>query len=162
MDMADQSAAIDAAHPPEPVLRVINPVLRRVLRTPLGGRINEFMLINFTGRKSGRSFSIPVSAHHLDGELYVVLEAQWKHNFRDGADAEVYHRGKKATMHGQLITDRPTVVDIVHRLSQSYGAKRAQRTMGMKFRDGRVPTVAEWEEAVPRLKISAIKLTPRV
>ncbi len=66
-------------------------------------------------------------------------------------------------MHGRLITDPPTVVDIVHRLSQSYGAKRAQRTMGgMKFRDGRVPTVAEWEDAVPRLKIAAIKLTPRV
>lgn len=159
--MADQSAAIDVAHPPEVLLRVINPVLRRVLRTPLGGRIAEFMLVDFTGRKSGRSFSIPVSAHHLDGHLYVVLEAQWKHNFRDGADAEVYHLGKKTAMRGQLITDPPTVVDIVHRLSQSYGAKRAQRTMGMKFRDGRVPTVAEWEEAVPRLKIAAIQLTPK-
>ena len=159
--MADQTAAIDVAHPPEVLLRAINPVLRRVLRTPLGRRIGEFMLVDFTGRKSGRAFSIPVSAHHLDGDLYVVLEAQWKHNFRDGADAEVYHLGKKAAMRGQLITDPPTVVDIVHRLSQSYGAKRAQRTMGMKFRDGRVPTVAEWEEAVPRLKIAAIKLTPK-
>ncbi|MDZ4267618.1 MAG: hypothetical protein U1D00_18340 [Mycobacterium sp.] len=159
--MADQSAAVDVAHPPEVLLRVINPVLRRVLKTPLGRRIAEFMLVDFTGRKSGRAFSIPVSAHHLDGDLYVVLEAQWKHNFRDGADAEVYHLGKKTAMRGQLITDPPTVVDIVHRLSQSYGAKRAQRTMGMKFRDGRVPTVAEWEEAVPRLKIAAIKLTPK-
>lgn len=159
--MAEQSAAVEIAHPPEVLLRTLNPVLRRVLRTPLGGRIAEFMLVSFTGRKTGRRFSVPVSAHHVDGDLYVVLEAQWKYNFRDGADAEVYHLGKKEAMHGQLITERPVVVDIAHRLTQSYGAKRAQRTMGMKFRDNRVPTVAEWEEAVPRLKIAAIKLTPK-
>lgn len=159
--MAEQSAAIDVAHPPEILLRVVNPVLRRALRTPLGGRIAEFMLVDFTGRKSGRRFSVPVSAHHLDGVLYVVLEAQWKYNFRDGADAQVHHLGTKTAMHGRLITDRPAVVDIVHRLCESYGPKKAQRTMGMKFRDNRVPTVAEWEEAVPRLKIAAIELTPK-
>ncbi len=159
--MAEQSAAIEIAHPPQALLKVFNPVLRQVLRTPLGGRLTEFMVVDFGGRKTGRRFSIPVSAHHLDGDLYVVLEAQWKYNFRDGADAEVYHLGKKAAMHGRLITERPVVVDIANRLTQSYGAKRAQRSMGMKFRDDRVPTVAEWEQAVPRLKIAAIKLTPK-
>ncbi len=159
--MAEQSAAIEIAHPPQALRKVFNPVLRRVLRTPLGGRLTEFMVVSYTGRKSGRRYSVPVSAHHLDGDLYVVLEAQWKYNFRDGADAEVYHLGKKTAMRGQLITERPVVVDIAHRLTQSYGAKRAQRSMGMKFRDDRVPTVAEWEQAVPRLKIAAIKLTPK-
>lgn len=159
--MAEQSAAIDIAHPPEILLRVVNPVLRRVLRTPLGGRIAEFMLVDFTGRKSGRRFSVPVSAHHLDGVRYVVLEAQWKYNFRDGADAQVCHLGTKTAMRGRLITEPGAVVDIVCRLSESYGPKKAQRTMGMKFRDDRVPTVAEWEEAVPRLKIAAIELTPK-
>ena len=159
--MAEQSAAIDVAHPPEILLRVFNPVLRRALRTPLGGRIAEFMLVEFTRRKTGRRFSVPVSAHHLDGDLYVVLEAQWKYNFRDGADAQVYHRGRKTALHGTLITEHAAVVDIVHRLSGAYGPKKAQRTMGMKFRDDRVPTVAEWEEAVPRLKIAAIRLVPK-
>ncbi len=32
--------------------------------------------------------------------LHVVLETQWKYNFRDGADAQVSHRGKTRTMHG--------------------------------------------------------------
>jgi hypothetical protein len=159
--MAEQSAAIEIAQPPQALLKVFNPVLRRVLRTPLGGRLTEFMVVSYTGRKSGRRYSVPVSAHHLDGDLYVVLEAQWKYNFRDGADADVLYGGKSTAMHGQLITERPVVVDIAHRLTQSHGAKRAQRSMGMKFRDARVPTVAEWEEAVPRLKIAAIKLTPK-
>lgn len=121
--------------------------------------MTEFMLVGFTGRKTGRQFAVPVSAHQLDGDLYVVLAAKWKYNFRDGAAADVYYRGKKTAMLGDLITDRSTVAGITHRLAQSYGARRAQRTMGMKFRNGQVPTVAEWEDAVDRLGISAIKLT---
>ncbi len=159
--MAEQSAAIEAAHPPELMLKVINPILRQALRSPLGSRITEFMLVRFTGRKSGRQFAVPVSAHHLDGKLYVVLEAQWKYNFRDGADAQVSHGGKTTAMRGVLITDKPTVADITHRLAQSYGAKRAQRTMGLKFRDDRLPSAADWTEAVERLKIAAIHLSPR-
>ena len=53
------------------------------------------------------------------------------------------------------------VADIGHRVSESYGAKRAQRSMGLKFRYGRVPTVAEFAEAVDRLGLAAIKLTPK-
>ena len=158
--MTEQSVAIDTAHPPEAVLKTVNVVLRQVLRTPLGRPLRDFMLVEFTGRKTGRKFSVPVSAHHLDGGLYVVLEAKWKYNFRGGADATVHHLGKTTAMRGELITDPATVVGIVDRLAMSYGAKRAQRSMGMTFRDDRVPAVADWQDAVGRLGIAAIKLTP--
>ncbi|KWX68040.1 hypothetical protein [Mycobacterium sp. NAZ190054] len=157
--MTDQQT-IDAAHPPEAVLGVINPALRVALKTPLGGVLSPFMLVAFTGRKSGKKYSTPVSAHLLDGDLYVVLEAQWKYNFRGGADAQVSHRGKTRTMRGELITDRSTVAGICERVATGYGPKKAQRQMGMTFRDGRLPTIAEWEEAVDRLGIAAVKLTP--
>ncbi len=154
-------AAIEVSHPPDVVLKTVNVVLRRILRTPLGRPLSEFMILDFTGRKSGRHFSIPVSAHHLDGDLYAVLEAQWKYNFRDGADAQVSHGGRTTTMHGVLLTDRATVADVVHRLTSGYGAQKAQRMMGLTFGGDRVPTLEEWLEAVDRLKIAAIKLTPK-
>ncbi|AFM15566.1 protein of unknown function (DUF385) [Mycolicibacterium chubuense NBB4] len=157
--MADQ--AIEVGHPPDAVLRVVNSVLRRVLPTPLGAPIGEFMLVGFTGRKTGKRYSTPVSAHRLDGDLYVVLEAPWKVNFRDGADATVSYRGKTSTMRGVLIAERSTVADVVQRLASSYGAKKAQRMMGLKFPGGRVPTSEEWGEAVDRLGIAAIKLTAK-
>ena len=157
--MTDQP--IDAAHPPDAMLAVVNPTLRFLLKTPLGGLIGDFMLVTFTGRKSGKRYSTPVSAHHLDGDLYVVLEAQWKYNFRDGADAEVSYRGKTRTMRGELITDRSAVAAICERVATSYGPKKAQRQMGMTFRDDRLPTAAEWEDAVDRMKIATIKLTPK-
>lgn len=159
--MTDQSSAIEIGHPPETLMRIANGALRRLLRTPLGGRLKDFMLLSFTGRKTGRAFSIPVSAHHLDADLYAVLEAQWKYNFRDGADAVVHHRGKKTAMRGELITEPAAVVAIVERLAQGYGAKKAQLMMGMKFRDDGLPSTADWQDAVSRLKIAAIKLTPK-
>lgn len=151
--------AIDVAHPPEALLRVFNPTLRVLLGTPLGAAMKDFMVVSFTGRKSGKRYAVPVSAHHLDGQLYVLLEAAWKHNFRDGAPAQVVHAGKTRTMQGQLITDPAVVADVAHRVASAYGPKKAQRSMGMKFRDGTVPSVEQFAEATKTIGLSAIKLT---
>jgi hypothetical protein len=156
--MADKPA-VDAAHPPDLLLNIVNPALTFALKTPLGGLIGDFMLVAFTGRKSGKRYATPVSAHALDGALYVVLEAQWKYNFRDGADPQVSYRGKTRTMRGELITEPVAVAGIVDRIARSYSPKKAQRQMGMTFRDGSYPTLAEWEDAARRVKIAAIKLT---
>lgn len=156
--MADQSA-VDAAHPPQLLLNVVNRALKVALRTPLGGFLGDFMLVSFTGRKTGKRYATPVSAHALDGTLYVVLEAQWKYNFRDGADAQVSHLGSTRTMRGELITDPATVAGLADRIAKSYSPKKAQRQMGMTFRDGVYPTLAEWEESARRMKIAAIELT---
>jgi hypothetical protein len=158
----DMPAAIEMSHPPEALLRAVNPVLRVLIGVPgVGSALKDFMVVEFTGRKSGRHFSVPVSAHHLDGDLYAILEAGWKYNFADGAPAEVVHAGKKTPMQGQLIKDPATVADIAHRVANAYGAKKAQRSMGFKFTTGAVPSVAELTEAATRLKIAAIRLTPR-
>ena len=63
-------------------------------------------------------------------------------------------------MRGELITEPAAVVDIVDRLAKSYGAKRAQRYMGLTFRDDHTPSVSDWQNAVGRLGLAAIKLTP--
>jgi hypothetical protein len=159
--MTEQSPAVTISHPPSGVLRLVNPVVKFLLGTPLGGGIRrEMMVLNFTGRKSGRQFSVPVSAHRLDNTLYALASAGWTANFRDGANAEVLWDGKKTTMRGELIRDPATVAELSHRAASSYGAKKAQRTMGLKFRDNRVPTLAEFTEAAQRDGMRAVKLTP--
>jgi len=160
--MTDQVPAVSAGHPPDALLKIANPLLRVLLGTPLAGPLrNQLMVLNFTGRKSGRQFSIPVSAHHIDGALYAIAGAGWKANFRDGHDAEVVHAGKTTAMRGELISDRAVVADLAHRCAEGYGVKKAQTMMGLKFRDNRIPTVEEFEEAIAREKIVAVKFTPR-
>ncbi len=159
--MTEQLPAVTISHPPEGVLRAMNPVVKFLLGTPLGGGMRrQMMVLNFTGRKSGRQFSVPVSAHRLDNTLYALASAGWTANFRDGATAEVLWDGRKTTMHGELIRDPAAVADLSHRAAESYGANKAQRMMGLKFRDNRVPTLEEFVEAAQREGMRAVKFTP--
>lgn len=159
--MTEQSPAITVAHPPKGMMRVVNPALRLMLRTPFAGAARkQFMVLTVRGRKTGQQYAIPLSAHFIDNILYAMTDAGWKHNFRDGATAEVLHDGKTTTMRGEMIADRATVADLFHRCAVSYGVKRAQRMMGLTFRDQRIPTLEEFTDAVDREHLVAIKLTP--
>jgi hypothetical protein len=159
--MTEQSNAITVSHPPEAFLRFVNPMMKMLLRTPFAGPArNQLMVVNFTGRKSGRPYSIPLSAHLIDGNLYAMAAATWKNNFRDGAPAQVLHDGKTTAMRGELITDKTLVADLYARCVESYGVKRAERAMGLGFRDHQMPTRDQFAEAVEELGLRAIRLTP--
>jgi hypothetical protein len=161
LDMADQSPAVTLSHPPDAMLRLINPALRFLLGTPLAGPMRkQMMVVSFTGRKSGRPYSVPVSAHLVDNQLFALTSAPWKNNFRDGAAAEVLHDGKKTAMRGELDTDPAVVADLARRCAESYGVKRAQRIMGMAFRDQQIPTLEEFTEAAQRERMAIVKLSP--
>ena len=110
--MTEQSAAVIPSHPPEAIMRVMNPLLRKLLPTPFaGGARREFMVLSFTGRKSGRQFTIPVSAHLLDGRLYALAGAPWKVNFRGGAPAQVLCTHEQVTPHPPPPGPYPTTTD---------------------------------------------------
>jgi len=158
--MAEQSAAVITSHPPELLMRAMNSVLRRLLRTPLGRALPDFMVLNFAGRKSGRQFSIPVSAHVIDGSLYALANAGWKVNFRGGKPARVVRGGKETAMRGDLIEDPDVIADLCHRTATKYGASKAQRNMGLKFRDAGLPSLPEFRQAVDENKLVAIRFTP--
>ena len=158
--MTHQSNAITVSHPPDALLRIVNPLMKLLLHTPLmGGARNQLMVVDFTGRKSGRQFSIPISAHEIDNDLYALTPATWKYNFRDGANAKILHDGKTSTRNGQLIQDRGTVAGLYSRLAESYGVKRAERSFGLKFPEQRVPTRDEFGQAVDQLHLAAIRFT---
>ena len=158
--MTDQSNPITISHPPAVFLRVVNPILKLLLHTPFAGAArNQLMVVDFTGRKSGRPYSIVLSAHVIDGVLYAMTGATWKSNFRDGATAQVLHAGKTTTMRGELITDKAHVADLYARCAESYGVKRAERVMGIGFRDHQLPTRDQFAEAFDELNLRAIRLT---
>lgn len=159
--MTEQSHAIDVGHPPAALLRVVNPILGALLRTPLAGPARkQLMVLSFTGRKTGRQFSIPLSAHLIDNDLYALTGAPWKQNFRGGAAAKVVYAGKTAAMRGELVEDRAVVSDLYLRCTQNYGVKHAQLMIGLKFREQRIPTLEEFGEAVDRMHLAAVRLTP--
>lgn len=159
--MAEQTPAVTAAHPSDRVLRIVNPLVGRLLRTPLAGPLrSRMMVVNVVGRKSGRRYSIPVSAHRIDGELYALTSAGWKNNFRDGATADILLDGRTTTMRGELLTDTALVAELSHRCAKAWGAKRAPTMMGLKFRDDGIPSAEDFADVVRRERIAAVRFRP--
>ena len=159
--MTDQSNPITQSHPPKAFLRLVNPILTFLLRTPFAGAArHQLMVVDFKGRKSGRPYSLVLTAHLIDGILYALTGASWKVNFRDGAPAQVLHDGKTTAMRGELITDKALVADLYARCVESYGVKRAERAMGLGFRDHQMPTRDQFADAVKELHLNAIRFTP--
>jgi hypothetical protein len=161
--MAGKSTtAVEPAHPPAVMMRVGNPVMRGLLRTPTGGPMRrQFMVLRFFGRKTGRRYDIPVVAHRLDGELYALTDAPWRHNFRSGADVEVTLDGHVTRMRGQLLDDPEAVAPLYARAIGHFGVKRAQRMLGLKIHTPQTPAVEALAEAARRYHLSAIRLTVR-
>jgi hypothetical protein len=81
--------------PPPALMRLLNPLVRRVLSSRhLGGRIDQMMLLEFTGRRSGRRIRVPVALHLIDGVPMAFTHRPWRLNFTGGAPVTVTHRGQ--------------------------------------------------------------------
>jgi len=99
------SAAVRDALPPKAVGRLLNPVVRALLCTPLARRIDGLALLTFRGRRSGHRYHVPVGWHEAEGLLVVFTPSTWRVNFTDGVAVTVRHRGRARQMIGRLVTD---------------------------------------------------------
>lgn len=82
-----------------PILfRLLNPIMIAVLRSPFHSSIsNRIMVIAFTGRKSGRTFCIPVSYYLENGTVVCFTHAQWWRNLTGGGRVRLLIRRKEFT-----------------------------------------------------------------
>jgi deazaflavin-dependent oxidoreductase (nitroreductase family) len=82
--------------------------MKWLLRSPLHGLIsNSFMLITFTGRKSGQTYTTPVNYVRDGDDLLVTSYRQrtWWRNLRGGAPVTVRVQGRDLEGVGEAITD---------------------------------------------------------
>lgn len=93
---------------PEPLFVIINPVMRFLLRSPVHMLWSDsLMLITFTGRKSGKTFTTPVRYISSGDKVYAFTakENQWWRNLRGGAPVVLRTRGQDARYHAVAIED---------------------------------------------------------
>ena len=79
----------------------LNKVMKFVLRTPLHGVVSDdIMLLTFTGRKSGKSYTIPVSYTQQGNAVVMFTSWPWLKNLEDNAPVTLHLRGRQlqATM----------------------------------------------------------------
>ena len=70
------TSAVERKVPPSILIKISNPVVRLLLRSPLHGPLDStVLLLHVTGRKSGRRYDIPVNYVDVDGRLTIVTIA---------------------------------------------------------------------------------------
>lgn len=67
------------------------------------------MVLMFTGRTSGRHYTIPVRYIREEQTLFTVTSRPWWRNLRGGTPVEVYVAGQKMHGHAQVKTDAEDV-----------------------------------------------------
>ncbi len=112
------------ARPPPLLVRAMNPAMRAVLRTPLGGLIRPFALLEFHGRRSDRLLRVPVGWHEIDTGNVVVTPAPWRINFQGGAAVTVHSRGRRLELIGTLDDNPDTVAVALQSLADRRGSLR--------------------------------------
>lgn len=145
--------------PPRPVLRVVNPLLRALLRSPFHRPLSaHLMLISVRGRKTGRVYSVPVGRHESGGMFLVSSDGHWRHNLRGGAHVMLTVDGRERAAYAELDEDGDEVAAVFHTLLRRYG-RIGTAMLGLRINVGRPPTVDEIKPAVARRAIARVRLT---
>jgi len=84
--------------------RLINVPVRALLRSPLHGLMSRnTLLLEFSGRRSGRALSTPISYHERDAVLHAFTSAEfgWWRNLLQG-EAYVVLRGRRLPVQAEV------------------------------------------------------------
>ena len=157
----NQQPPVEGAEPPEKLAKVVNPVMKALLRSPLHRLAsNHLMLLTFTGRKTGRTYTVVVGRHALDGKLVVPTGTKgrsWRLNFRGGAPAMVTLEGRHLRGRGELVEDPEEVARVHEMLLDRVGPKNARR-LGLRVNASRRPTKDELKAVLAGRGVISIEL----
>jgi hypothetical protein len=157
----NQRPPIEAAEPPENLAKVVNPIMKALLRSPLHRLVsNHLMLLTFEGRKTGRTYSVVVGRHELEGTLVVptgTTGRRWRLNFRGGTPVFVTIVGRRLHGRGELVEDPEEVTRLHRLLLNRLGLKNARR-LGLRVNADRWPTEEELKAILAGRGVISIEL----
>ena len=114
--------------------KMYNPVVISLLRSPFHGLIDKnTVLITFTGRKSGKSYTFPIS-YVRDGDTLMMIsrrEHTWWKNFRGGTHITLCLQGRTLSARGEVFTEAEIVANKLLMFLRQFPGY--QRMMHMKL-----------------------------
>jgi hypothetical protein len=134
----------------------VNPVVKALLRSPLHRLAGKnLILLTVTGRKSGRTYTVPVGRHELPTGTFVIFAAgAWRHNLRGGADVQVVLDGQTRAGHVVPEDDPDRAAEVFKTMLDRTGA----RAVGVKVNVDRPPTVEEIKPAIAARTVGYLQL----
>ena len=75
---------------------MLNKTMKFILCSPLHGMVSKYLtLITFTGRKSGKTYTTPVSYYQQNNQVTIFTHANWWKNLQNGASVSLRIRGRE-------------------------------------------------------------------
>lgn len=140
------------------MMNILNSGMKAILRSPMHGMVSKnILLITFTGRKSGKTFTTPISYSTQDEYLVLVTESNWWKNLRGGAAVTVRLRGQDRKGIAEAIADDKAAITqgLQRHLEQIPGDAKFY---GIKLDKNRKPNPEQVAQAAEKLILIRIRL----
>jgi hypothetical protein len=136
-----------------------NAMLRPLIRSRLGAKMQGLSLLSFRGRKTGKRYTVPIAVYESDETPIVLTASPWKVNLRGGADVTLRAGRSARAMHALLVEDPEEVADVYERILPQVGVEHAKR-LGLVLAGDRMPTRTELIDGIAGRR-ALIRLSPR-
>lgn len=137
---------------------LLNKTMKFVLRSPLHGIVSKYlMLITFTGRKSGKRYTTPVSYSQQGDQVMVFTHANWWKNLCGSKPVTLRIRGQELNGLAEPIAEDKEAVAAeltAHLRKSPFDAKFYDVTID----DDGNPSAADVEKAVQTVVMIRIQL----
>ena len=85
---------------------LLNKSMKMMLRSPLHGVVSNYLtLITFTGRKSGKTYTTPVSYSEENGLVTIFTHAKWWKNLHKASLVTLCLKGKEVQGIAEAVED---------------------------------------------------------
>lgn len=161
LEQRPKSAAMPVQAPaPPPDMKAVNPFVRLLLRSPLHFVLSDsLLLLTYTGRKSGKRYTIPVTYGREGDMVTVFTHHTWWKNLKGGAPVQVEIKRVRRTGTSEVISD-DVPATAVQLLAQLRGHPMLARSYHVPLdRDGQPDAEAVWLVAQHQVMVR-IQLAP--
>jgi len=137
---------------------IVNQAMKLVLRSPVHGMVSKsILLITFTGRKSRKTYTTPVSYSQNDGQVTIFTHATWWKNLRSGAPVTLRIRGQELQGLAEPVAeDKQAVAAGLTAHLQKVPSDAG--FYGVTFDDHRNPRAEEVEQAAQAVVMIRVRL----
>jgi len=136
----------------------VNSAMKFVLLSPVHGMVSKtVLLITFTGRKSGKTYTTPVDYSQYGDQVYIFTHAAWWKNLRSEAPVTLFIRGREVQGLAEPIAEDKHAVaaGLTEHLRK---VPSDARYYGVTFDDQRNPRAEEVEKAAQNVVMICIRL----
>ena len=137
---------------------IVNRGMKLVLRSPVHGMVSKtVLLITFTGRKSGKTYTTPVDYSQDGDQVTIFTHAEWWKNLRNGAPVTLRIQGRELQGLAEPVAeDKPAVAaGLTEHLRK---VPSDARYYGVTFDDHRNPRAEEVKTAAQSVVMIRVRL----